>query len=114
MRVAVVPGGAERPARMASPRGVPELRDGGGVTGDAFRRLGLLAGATVWAVGLVVVGLYVSWWAAAAGAVAGPLVAVMLTIEASPAAPGPRAPRRRDTERLPVVYGPQPGDPEAN
>lgn len=52
-----------------------------GVTPDAFRRFGLVVACVALVVGLGVVWLWLSWIVALAAAVAGPLLALVLTVE---------------------------------
>ncbi len=62
------------------------------MTADVFRRLALLAGATAYVVALCLVGLYVAWAIAVVAAVGGPVVALLLTVEASPTVDRPAEP----------------------
>jgi hypothetical protein len=54
------------------------------LTRDPFLRLGLVACCSLYVLGLVLVGVYVAVWAAAAVVAVGVLLAVALTVEAAP------------------------------
>lgn len=84
--MADVPVGAERPAGLALPGHVLELRDDA-VTRDAFRRLALLAACSGYVVALGLVWIHVHPVVAALGFLGGVVLAIATTLEATPDMP---------------------------